>query len=215
MTTTAKTEKGRQTQATILETAVNIASIEGLEGLTIGRLANELQMSKSGLFGHFGSKEGLQLAALQTARDIFIEEAITPARQSEAGLTRLWVLCDAWLAYLEREVFPGGCLFMTAASEFDNRPGVVRDSVAVNMREWLDYLEYNAQRAINLGHINSDVSSKQLAFEIHSFQLGANWALQLFNERQAPNQARVAILIRLTMLKTAAAPPLPDTGEYL
>lgn len=214
MTPQPKTEKGRQTQAAILQTAVNIASIEGLEGLTIGRLAKELQMSKSGLFGHFGSKEGLQLATVAAARQVFIDKVIEPARQSERGLTRLWTLCDAWLTYLEQEVFPGGCFFVTAATEFDNRPGEIKDAVASDMRDWLSYLQHNVQQAINLGHLRVGVEPQQLAFEIHAFYIGANWALQLFDDEQAANKARVAILARLQAIRTANAPALPDTARY-
>lgn len=214
MTTQPKTEKGRQTQAAILQTAVNISSVEGLEGLTIGRLAKELQMSKSGLFGHFGSKEGLQLATVDAARQVFIERVIEPARQSEPGLIRLWTLCDAWLTYLEEDVFPGGCFFVTAATEFDNRPGDVKDAVAANMQDWLTYLEYNVQRSIDLGHLMAEIEPKQLAFEIHALYMGANWALQLFDQAQAANQARVAILTRLDAIKTSSAPDLPDKDIY-
>lgn len=214
MTSQPKTEKGRQTQAAILETAVNISSIEGLEGLTIGRLAKELQMSKSGLFGHFGSKEGLQLATVAAARQIFMDKVIEPARQSERGLIRLWTLCDAWLAYLEQEVFPGGCFFVTAATEFDNRPGEIKDVVASNMRDWLSYLQHNVQQAIELGHLSAIVEPQQLAFEIHALYIGANWALQLFADEGAANKARVAILTRLEAVKTADAPTLPDIANY-
>ena len=209
-----KTEKGRRTQAAILQTAVDISSIEGLEGLTIGRLAKELQMSKSGLFGHFGSKEGLQLATIEAARQIFIEEVIMPSRQVEHGLNRIWALCDAWLSYMEREVFTGGCFFITAATEFDNRPGEIKDVIAANMQEWLSYLEYAVQRAKDMGHIKPEADPKQLAFEIHALYMGANWALQLFDDQQAHNQARVAILNRLAAVKTTNAPDLPDVKSY-
>lgn len=197
--TTRHTLKGQQTKAAILETAVNLATIEGLEGLTIGRLAAELEMSKSGLFGHFGSKEELQLAAVEAARQIFIEEVITPARQAERGLPRLYALCDAWLSYLEREIFPGGCFFMAASTEFDNKPGPIRDQIAAQMQEWLDYLTKNVQYAQTLGQLPETIEPEQLAFELHALALGANWAMQLNKDRQAPNRARQAIRARLRL----------------
>jgi AcrR family transcriptional regulator len=126
----ARKARGDRTRQAILEAAVDIASAEGLEGLTIGRLASELSMSKSGLFAHFGSKEELQLATVEAARDIFIREVIRPSFTAAKGLTRLWKLCDVWLAYVRGEVFRGGCFFAAAAAEFDGRPGPVRDRLS-------------------------------------------------------------------------------------
>lgn len=209
-----QTLKGQQTRAAIVDTAMNIASIEGLEGLTIGRLATELAMSKSGLFAHFGSKEELQLATIEAARQIFIHEVITPARQAARGLARLWALCDAWLSYMEREVFPGGCFFMAASAEFDNRPGPIRDQVAAQMQEWLDYLTKNVQHAQSLTQLSGSPEPAQLAFELHALVLGANWAMQLYNDRQASARARRAILARLHGLATSQAVPLPAMEDY-
>lgn len=189
-------------------------SVEGLEGLTIGRLASDLDMSKSGLFGHFGSKEGLQLATVATARQIFIDEVVTPARQAEAGLARVWALCEAWLSYMERDVFPGGCFFMAASAEFDGRPGPVRDAVAANMQEWLGYLERAAGKAQQLGQLSPDVTPEQIAFELHAFYMAANWARQLLADTEAVNRARVAILNRLHALTTDESSVLPSMEQY-
>ncbi|HYG79697.1 MAG TPA: TetR/AcrR family transcriptional regulator, partial [Pyrinomonadaceae bacterium] len=122
----ARRAHGERTRQAILEAAVHIASEEGLEGLTIGRLASELSMSKSGLFAHFGSKEELQLATVEAARAVFVREVVGPAFAAEKGLARLWKLCEVWLGYVEGEVFRGGCFFTAAAAEFDGRPGAVR-----------------------------------------------------------------------------------------
>ena len=130
-------EKGERTRQTILEAAVDIASVAGLEGLTIGQLATKLSMSKSGLFAHFGSKEELQLATVEAARSVFIREVIEPTFAAERGLARLWQLCDAWFSYVSSKVFRGGCFFAAAAAEFDSRPGPVRDRIAAIMKEWL------------------------------------------------------------------------------
>src|SRR5215469_13204719 len=111
--------KGERTRESILRVAVNLASLEGLEGLTIGRLADELDMSKSGLFAHFGSKEELQLATVEMARQIFVEHVIKPALEKPEGMERLLKLCQGWLAHVEGRVFKGGCFFTAASLEFD------------------------------------------------------------------------------------------------
>lgn len=205
------TTKGQKTRETILEKAVDIASVEGLEGLTVGRLAKEMQMSKSGLFGHFGSKEELQLATISKARTIFIERVIQPAREDEEpGLLRVWHLCDLWLTYMEDDVFSGGCFYIAASAEFDGRPGPVRDTVANDMKVWLDYLEIQIEKAQALNQISTEVDPKQLAFEINAFYMGANWKLQLYNDTSAANRSRLAILNRLKPIATPGAPPLPS-----
>jgi AcrR family transcriptional regulator len=201
--------KGEKTRAAILETAVDIASVEGLEGLTIGRLANSVSMSKSGLFGHFGSKEELQLATVVAARNIFIQEVITPALQAPRGLQRLWALCDGWLDYMEREVFPGGCFFMSTSVEFDHRPGPVKDAIVENMREWLQYLTGATQMAQSQGEIKTSLDPAQLVFELHGFYMSANWEYQLFDDKTIGKRARLAILTRLYSAATSDTPPLP------
>src|SRR5271155_3234812 len=119
--------RGLRTRKAILLRAVHLAPLEGLEGLTVGRLADDLKMSKSGLFAHFGSKEDLQLATVETARQIFIDEITRPALAAPKGLPRLWTLLDRWLAHVEQELFAGGCFFTAASFEFDGRRGPVRD----------------------------------------------------------------------------------------
>ena len=189
--------KGERTRNTILETAVHISSAEGLEGLTIGRLASELAMSKSGLFAHFGSKEELQIATVEAARSIFIREVIRPAFEAESGVLRLWKLCDTWLRYVQSGVFRGGCFFAAAASEFDSRPGPVRDRIAAIMKEWLATLGDAVKQAQFAGQLEKDLDPTQLAFEFNSLELGANWAFQLYGDKQAFERARHAVLERL------------------
>ena len=210
----AQRSKGEETRAAILDTAVDLASAEGLEGLTIGRLAKTLNMSKSGLFGHFGSKEDLQLATVRAARRIFIREVILPTQESAVGLPRLWALCDAWLSYLERGVFRGGCFFFAVSAEFDNRPGAVRDAIAANMHEWLDYLAQLVGDAQERGEITTDLDPNQIAFELHAYHLNANWTMQLFGDEQAANRARLAILGRLYSLSTDPERFLPAKAQY-
>ena len=200
--------QGARTRKAILETAVHIASAEGLEGLTIGRLALELSMSKSGLFAHFGSKEELQVATVEAAREIFIREVIKPAFDATEGLLRLWKLCDIWLAYVQSGVFRGGCFFAAVAAEFDSRPGPVRDRIAEIMKEWLATLRNAIVEAQNAGHLNNAIDATQLAFEFNSLELGANWAFQLYNDPSAFKRAREAILERLNRYATATGGPL-------
>ena len=193
----ARKAHGERTRQSILEVAVDLASAEGLEGLTIGRLASEMGMSKSGLFAHFGSKEDLQLATVEAAREIFIREVIHPAFKTKDGLARLWKLCDTWLTYVRGGVFRGGCFFAAAAAEFDSRPGPVRDRIAEIMKEWLATLRRGVQGAQDAGQLNKGVDATQLAIEFNALELGANWAFQLYGDRAAFTRAREAILERL------------------
>ncbi len=206
--TTGRRAQGERTRQAILETAVDIASAEGLEGLTIGRLAARLSMSKSGLFAHFGSKEDLQLATIEAARAIFIHEIIRPAFEAERGMPRLWKLCDIWLSYVQGGVFSGGCFFAAAAAEFDGRPGPVRDRIAEIMKEWLDTLRRAVVESQEAGQMERDVDPAQLAFEFNSFELGANWSFQLYGDKQAFARAREAILERLRRYSTLSGSSL-------
>jgi AcrR family transcriptional regulator len=178
------------TREAILARAVEVASTDGLEGLTIGRLAGELGLSKSGLFGHFGSKEELQLAALREAERRFRREVVEPALGESAGAARLRALCESYLDHLERPAFPGGCFFTAAAAEFDGRPGRVRQAIGQAMAEWLGGLEQEARAA-------GVPDPRRLAFEVHSFALAANLRYQLLDDKQAFALARAALLERL------------------
>ena len=200
--------QGERTRKAILEAAVHIASAEGLEGLTIGRLAQELSMSKSGLFAHFGSKEDLQVATVETAREIFIREVIKPAFEATHGLPRLWNLCDMWLSYVQSGVFRGGCFFAAVAAEFDSRPGPVRDRIAEIMKEWLGTLKNSILEAQSAGHLDKQIDPIQLAFEFNSLELGANWAFQLHGDMRAFKRAREAIRDRLGKFATEAGASL-------
>jgi AcrR family transcriptional regulator len=179
-----------------LRKAGNIASVEGLEGLTIGKLATALRISKSGLFAHFGSKEDLQCAVVDGAREIFVDRVVRPAYQFH-GLKRLRALCENWLAYGEGKVFPGGCFFSAASLEFDDRPGRVRDLIVGLMKKWLRTLEQAARDAQAAGEIKKEADVRQLAFEIQSMAMGANWSSRLFRDSGIFRSAREAILRRI------------------
>lgn len=199
--------RGLRTRRAILRKAVNIASVQGLEGLTIGKLASALRISKSGLFAHFGSKEDLQCAVVDEARQIFVERVVRPAHRFQ-GMRRLRVLCENWLAYGEERVFPGGCFFSAASLEFDDRPGRVRDQIVELMRKWLGNLEQAARDAQSAGEIKKGVDVRQLAFEIQALAMGANWSSRLFRDRTAFRSVRGAILQRIDQ-----ATELTQSGE--
>src|ERR1700728_997996 len=187
------TTNGTRTRTTILHTAADLASVDGLDGLTSGRLATELAMSKSGLFAHFGSKEELQLATIEEARQRYAHEVIEPARAKGPGITRLHALCEAFLSYLERAVFPGGCFFASAMAEFDSKaPGPVRDRIAHCQNQWMATLEHAA------------TDPQQLAFELEAALLSANWYYHLFNDATYFDRARRTVRARLTSEATPA-----------
>jgi AcrR family transcriptional regulator len=191
-------ERGRRTRESILDSAVDLASVEGLDGLTIGLLASELGMSKSGLFAHFGSKEELQLATIDAARDIFVREVIAPARDAERGLPRLVALMEHWIAYMRREVFKGGCFFDAVRNEYGSRdPGPVRDAIVQDFRSWLEIVTRRVQAAQTAGHLDPALDAGQLAFELDAVGGAANVWFQLDRDEGAFDRARRAMQARL------------------
>jgi AcrR family transcriptional regulator len=202
--------RGLRTRSAILRRAVDIASAEGLEGLTVGRLADDLGMSKSGLFAHFGSKEELQLATVEMARQIFIDQITRPALSASKGMPRVWSIIDRWLAHIERGIFKGGCFFTAASFEFDSRRGPVRDRIAEIMREWLNVLVRAMEQAQLAGHMKPDADPAYLAFEIQSLAIGGHWANQLLDDRQSYCRSRAVMLEKLRSVATLQCPPLPS-----
>jgi AcrR family transcriptional regulator len=202
--------RGLRTRSAILRRAVDIASAEGLEGLTVGRLADDLGMSKSGLFAHFGSKEELQLATVEMARQIFVDQITRPALSASKGMPRVWSIIDRWLAHIERGIFKGGCFFTAASFEFDSRHGPVRDRIAEIMREWLNVLVRAMEQAQLAGHMKPDADPVYLAFEIQSLAIGGHWANQLLDDRQSYCRSRAVMLEKLRSVATLQCPPLPS-----
>jgi AcrR family transcriptional regulator len=203
-TTDGRRLKGRRTRSSILDAAANLASVEGLEGLTIGRLAGELDMSKSGLFAHFGSKEELQLATIEAARAVFVERVVEPARQAPAGLPRLEAFMDAWLTYLREKVFEGGCFFDAIRSEFDSRaPGPVRDAIERDFRDWYALVTKLVRTAQKAGHLRADVDVPQLVFELDAIGAAANLRFQLLRDPKIYDRARTAMRARLAAATAA------------
>jgi AcrR family transcriptional regulator len=192
-----RTSQATETRFEILRVAMDIASAEGLEGLSIGRLAAELQMSKTGIFSHFGSKQELQLATIEAARGVFTERVVAPSLKRPRGIPRLKAMLSNWLEYVEKIVFRGGCFFAAASAEFDSRPGPVRNQIASLTRAWLTAIEDEINFAKSANQIQTSVNAAQLAFELHAYVQEANWAFKLFEEKAAFRLARRAIADRI------------------
>jgi len=190
--------KGAATRAAILGRAVDLASVEGLEGVTIGRLAAELEMSKSGLFAHFGSKQELQLAAVETAARRFAAAVIEPALAAPEGAPRLRSIIDAYLAHLDRDAYSGGCFWAATSVEYDDRPGPVRDAIAAALDAWLGELERQAR-------IARAAEPAQFAFELYAVVMAANSRYRLSGDRAAFEHARRAIDRLLSELPSTGA----------
>ena len=193
------------TRESIVREAVQRASREGLEALTIGTLAADLDMSKAGVIGPFGSKEALQLAALEAGNETFRREVWEPASHSAPGLERLNAITDAWLAHLGGGTFPGGCFITAAAAEFDGRTGPVRDAVDDTLSLWLRALAREARTAVRQGELPADTDPRQVAFELNSIAMGVNQALQLRSDREALRRGRRA-MDRVLAPRPAPAP---------
>lgn len=161
-------------RSTVVEAAVDLASVIGLEGLTIGRLATDLQMSKSGLIGRFGDKESLQRAVLEAANQRFAAAVWLPAAKQPAGLPRLEAIVDAWIAHLGSNNFPGGCFITTASVEYDARPGPLRDDVAAAARHWLAVLAADAATAIDSGDLPAHRDPTDIALELYALASGGS-----------------------------------------
>ncbi|MBM3813960.1 MAG: TetR/AcrR family transcriptional regulator [Acidimicrobiia bacterium] len=190
-------QQGEETRRGILSAAVECASRHGLEGLTIGHLAKETGMSKSGLFAHFGSKEDLQMATLDAALRIFLKEVVEPAMDREGGLARLIALIDGWLSHIERRVFACGCFFGQSSLEFDSRPGRVRDRIVNLMINWRDLLESEARRAKVKRQLAPKTDPRQLVFELAGMMGQANLEWQLFCDEETFARAQAGIRARL------------------
>ncbi|MGW0537304.1 TetR/AcrR family transcriptional regulator [Streptomyces sp. NPDC003032] len=197
-----RVERGNQTRRLVLRRTVDIASVEGLEALSLGRIATELKLSKSGVFALFGSKEELQLATVRAAGRIFLDAVVEPARQVPPGIARVERLCAGWLEYSERRVFPGGCFFYGAIAEFDAREGAVHDALVRANRDWTAQVEGCLAEAVDGGGLRPGTDVRQLAFEFISVMETANAHAVLHGEPDAYRRAGVAITDRLRAAAT-------------
>ncbi len=188
--------KGLDTRETILDHSVKRALDVGLEGLSIGGLAKELGMSKSGLFAHFKSKEALQLAAVDHVADVFVQNVIRPALQAPRGRVRLRALADGWLGWLRTNPFGGGCFFVRASVEFRGRPGSIRDRIVAHERDWLDVIVTVAQTAVKEGTLPQSTDLEHYAYEFHAGGLIHQHAAELLDDPRA-NEVAAAVFTRL------------------
>jgi AcrR family transcriptional regulator len=189
---------GERARARVVEQAAQLASIEGIDGITLGRLADATGIAKSSVYALFGSKEELQLATINAARDSFIVEVVAPALDAtEPGRERLLALCEGYLSYVERRVFPGGCFFVSASAEVGGRPGRVHDEVAHIQQQWRDLLAVEAGAAGDRGELPADTDPQQLAFELGVILAGTNIVSVLHDDLAVIDRARSAIKSRL------------------
>ncbi|HTA74921.1 MAG TPA: TetR/AcrR family transcriptional regulator [Gemmatimonadaceae bacterium] len=181
--------KGATTRDRIVGHALALASVDGLEALSLGELANDVGMSKSGLFAHFRSKEALQLDVLNAAVENFRRGVIVPALAEPRGAPRVRALFSRWLEWERSDSMPGGCVFVHAAFEWDDRTGPVREAIAAFQREWLEFLAGAAQRAIDEGHFHRGSNPEQFAFQMLGIVLAYYWAKRLLRDPQAKHKA--------------------------
>lgn len=205
--TAQRRSDGQQTHEEILATATRLASIEGLEGLSFGRLARELGVTKSGVFAHFRSKQHLQRETVDAALEVFEREVVAPGMSAPAGRARLQALCEAYLSYIERDVFPGGCFLAQLLADYDARHGPIRDEVAAGQRGWLRLLADQITTGQGQGQLKPDVDPEQLAFELYAPIELTNFLYVLFRDPVIIERARTAVAATLER----ALPPNQDT----
>jgi len=202
----SRPSKGQASRATILLTAAKLATTRGLDGLSIGDLAAEVGMSKSGLYAHFKSKEELEVATIETAAGIFESEVLRPAVGAQAGTERLCALVDAFLSHLERRVFPGGCFFAAVASELDTRPGPARDRVLAVLERWLSLFQQCILDAQARGELDPKAEVAQVAFEVQAMLLAGNFQFVMTNDPIRLVQARKGVEHVLARLAVNGGP---------
>jgi AcrR family transcriptional regulator len=182
--------KGEETRQAILGRAAQMASLEGLHGLTIGGLASRAGLSKSGLFAHFHSKETLQVETLRFAAQLFVDKVVRPALKAPRGVERVVAVFERWLGWAEADVLEGGCIFVAAASELDDRPGPVRDELVRQQRDWLELIANVCRTAIAEGHFGTHVDAEQFAHDLHGVMLSYHHARRLLRDPRAQERAR-------------------------
>jgi len=198
---------GIRTRRAILDEAASLATVEGLDGLSLARLAERVGISKSGLFAHFGSKEELQLATVERATEIFDEVVVRPAAGAPDGLERLRALLEGFLGHVEVGVFPGGCFFASAAAELDTRSGPVRELALGVVADWTEALEAAVREAQDEGRIVRDVDPVQLVFELDAYVMLANAQFVASGSNDPLERARRAIADRLAAVVAVARRP--------
>ncbi len=194
--------KGASTRSAVLTHALALASEAGLEGVTIGTLAERAQMSKSGLFAHFQSKEALQIAVLDEAARRFIDEVVAPALRQRRGEPRVRALLKNWLHWSNAHFMPGGCVFVASIAELDDRPGPVRDRLAASQRDWLETLATAIRIAVDEGHFRADLDPAQLAHEFLTLAYGTHLIARLL--RDSAMEARLQTSFEVLLARARA-----------
>lgn len=195
--------KGASTREAVLGHALALASEVGLVGLTIGMLAERANMSKSGLFAHFESKEALQMAVLDEAAGRFVDRVVAPALRQKRGEPRVRALLENWARWAKSEFLPGGCVFVASMAELDDRPGPVRDRLAATQRDWLETLTTAIRIAVEEGHFRADLDARQLAHELLTLAYGNQLITRLLPEEHAEARLRTTVE---RLLESARAP---------
>lgn len=184
--------KGTDTRARIVETALRSASIDGIEGITLGKVASDVGMSKSGLFAHFDSKEALQVDVLNAAAQKFAEVVVSPAFKAPRGEPRLRALFEHWLEWERHDSLPGGCIFVHAAAELDDRPGPAHDTLVAWQQRWMDTLTRAVQMSVEAGHFRNDLDAGLFAFQTYGIVLGYYHAVRLLRDPEARSKVLAA-----------------------
>ena len=197
--------KGQQTRAAILDAALGLASHMGLEGLSIGALAELMQMSKSGVFAHFGSREELQISVIREYHTRFEEEVFFPSIREPRGLPRLRALFERWVRRVSVEL-DSGCIYISGAVEFDDRPGPVRDALVEMVRTWHTALERAISGAVEAGHLRADTDAQQMLFEVHGLILALHHDARFLRNDGVLDRARRGFERVIRDHETPAAP---------
>jgi AcrR family transcriptional regulator len=184
--------KGDTTRQIILTHAAGLASQVGLTGLTIGALADDLQLSKSGLFAHFRSKEALQIQVLEHAAAQFVEQVVRPALRKPRGDARMRALFERWLEWEDTDMLPGGCVFVAAASELDDQPGPARDRLVELQRQWIDLIATSVEKGVEAGRFRADADGEQFAQDLYGVMLAFHHHARLLGDTRARTRARRA-----------------------
>jgi AcrR family transcriptional regulator len=204
--------KGEETRDQILEAALKLASRVGLSGLTIGTLAEELELSKSGLFAHFGSKEALMIAVLEFAAERFTDVVVRPALAQPRGEARLRALLEGHRLWPVAVPQPGGCIFIASSVEFDDRPGPVHDRLRQLWQQWHDFAAESVRKAVDAGEFRADVDPDQFAFELDGIRLSWHHASRLLGDRKAGERASRAFEALVAQARVPGLPSPRDAG---
>jgi AcrR family transcriptional regulator len=205
--------RGSETKRKILAHAMGIAAREGLTGLTIGRLARDLGMSKSGLFAHFRSKRSLEMATINEARNVFASQVLSPAKAANEGIEQLWVLCNSWLTHIERRVFPGGYFFTGAFFECAERSGAIEDEINRMAREWWEILRNAVKKAQNRKEINSNVDARRISFDLNGILIAGYWAYLAEKNEEVFAETRNALFAKMRSLAKGRIPDYAFKSE--